>query len=211
MDGTVTESRQDISGEIYVKLSKLATQYHLIVISGAEKERMVKQLQGLPVEIMAQSGNDTQYWQRTLNDNEKEKIFNHINKIAKVKPEMIDDRGCQIALSFTGHDAYIEDKKLFDPDGKKREKILKDNPFLSTKLECRIAGTTCLDYTRKDGTKGKNIERFIKVMGWKKDDCIYFGDKLMKGGNDESVINVIPVVQVDNPKDLMIKLDKYVN
>ncbi len=211
LDGCLTESRQDISYEMIEMISSLSFTNDIIIVSGAGKERIEKQLSGLKVDyIMAQSGNDTSLWKRNLTDNEKEKIFQHINKIAIIKPDLIDDRGCQISLSFIGHNAKIEDKKTFDPDNKKREKILKDIPFISNKLECRIAGTTCLDYTRKDGTKGKNIERLLKHLNWKKEDCTYFGDKLFKGGNDESVIGIIPVVEVADPQDLLVKLKDYV-
>lgn len=207
MDGCLTESRQKISGEMYVKVSKLSEYYDIVVVSGAERERMNKQLHGLNCIMMAQSGNDS-LWKRILNDNEKEKILKHIRKIIGdvSKPDLIDDRGCQISLSLIGHNANIEEKKKFDADNKIRERILKDNPFLSLNLECRIAGTTCLDYTRKDGTKGKNIERLIKTLNWKKEDCVYYGDKLQKGGNDESVIGVINTVAVANPQELMLKL-----
>jgi len=209
MDNTVCESRQDISDKMLEVLQHLGRTHDIVVISGAEKERMRDQLKNLDCITMAQSGNDTYLWKKTLTDNEKKKILNHINRIVEVKSDMVDDRGCLIALSLVGHSAPIELKKIYDPTGKIREKILKDKPFLNNKLECRIAGTTCLDYTRKDGTKGKNIERFIRQMGWNKKDCLYFGDKLMKGGNDESVIGVIKVVEVESPADLLNKLQEY--
>ena len=208
LDGTVTESRGEISYEMIEMLQHLKLKNDIVIISGAERERMMKQLLGLDVTLMAQSGNDTSLWKRTLTHNEKKKILTHIRKIIGdiSKPNLIDDRGCQIALSLVGHDAPVEEKKKFDPEGTIRKRILKDNPFLSRTLDCRIAGSTCLDYTRKDGTKGKNIKRYMKRMDWKKKDCIFFGDKLQKGGNDESVKGVIPVVSVDSPNDLMLKL-----
>lgn len=223
LDGTICESRQKISKEMKKLLSKL----DLIAISGASKEQMKYQLDGLKCEIMAQSGNDTKYWKNKLTHKEKQEILNHINKVViavqrlryfgflnlvhlrRIKPDLIDDRGCQISLSLLGHNAKIEDKKLFDPDNKIRKAVLKEEPFISKTLECRIAGTTCFDYTRKDGTKGTNIARLIKHLKWNKKDCIYFGDKLQKGGNDESVIGVIKCIEVANPSDLMIQLKKY--
>lgn len=212
LDGTICESRQVISYQMFERLSELKLTYDIIVISGAERGRMLEQLNGLKVDyLMAQSGNETSLWKRILSDNEKEKIFQHINKIAIIKPDMIDDRGCQITLSFIGHHANIESKKLFDPTGEKRIAILKETPFESEKLGCTIAGTTCLDYTRKDGTKGKNIERLINNLEWKKENCIYFGDKLGKGGNDESVIGIIECVEVANPTELMLRLNEYAN
>lgn len=206
LDGTLTESRQEISQEMYDTLVEAKSEFDIIVISGAEKERIKKQLKELDVEIMAQSGNDTQYWKNLLTEKEKEKIVEHTRKFGFSVDFMREDRGCQISLSFTGHNAPQEIKNAFDPDSKKRQKLLKEHPFIHKTLECRIAGSTCLDYTRKNGTKGKNIERLIKLKKWNKKDCIYFGDKLFKGGNDESVIGVIKVVEVANPTDLLAKL-----
>ena len=56
----------------------------------------------------------------------------------------------------------------------------------------RTGGTTTLDFTLKGKHKGFNIARFIEKMGWKKEDCVYVGDALFPGGNDETVIGVIP-------------------
>src|SRR3990167_7851367 len=198
MDGTLTESREDISYEMIKLIQYLKLTHDIIVVSGAEKERMIKQLKGLNCILMAQSGNDTIFWQDKLNNKEINEIYQHIDKIVCIEPDMLQNRGCQVSLSFTGHHANIEKKKMFDPDGIVRINILKEFPFISETLEVRVAGTTCLDYTRKNGTKGKNIERLIKHLEWKKEDCVYFGDKLMKGGNDESVRGVIDCVEVAN-------------
>lgn len=208
MDGTITESRQDISIEMFRKLAKL--KQDIIVISGAEIERMKKQLSNLPVFYMAQSGNDTKFWNDKLTDKELKEIYKHADKIIYIKADMLQNRGCQVSLSLVGHNADMEIKKKFDPDGTLRVDLLKEFPFESETLECRVAGTTCLDYTRKNGTKGKNIERLINYFKWKKEDCVYFGDKLMKGGNDESVVGVMDTVAVANPTDLLLKLSKYV-
>ena len=48
-------------------------------------------------------------------------------------------------------------------------------------------------------------------MGWKKEECVYFGDMLFPGGNDESVIGVIDTEAVENPDDtLNILRSKYI-
>lgn len=206
LDGTITDSRQKISQE----MKRLLSNFNLIVISGASRGQMEYQLNGLECDIMAQSGNDTSLWQNKLTDDEITEIYQHISKITLVGKDMIENRGCQIALSLVGHHVPIEEKKSFDPTKKIRKAILKKYPFKSRTLICKVAGTTCLDYTNKNGTKGKNIARFIKEKGWKKKDCVYFGDALFKGGNDESVIGVIRTVGVANPTELLKKIKKYV-
>ena len=38
-------------------------------------------------------------------------------------------------------------------------------------------------------------------MDWDKDECVYFGDGLYPGGNDEAVIGVIETIPVVNHLD----------
>lgn len=206
LDGTICESRQKISKEMKKALSSL----NPIVISGASREQMEYQLDGLKCTILAQSGNDTPLWQNKLTEEEITEIYQHICKLQTVKFDMIENRGCQIAFSLIGHHALKDKKANFDPNRKIRKFLLDREPFKSKTLLCKIAGTTCFDYTRKNGTKGKNIARWIKENKLNKKDCIYFGDALFKGGNDESVIGVIKCVDVVSPQDLLKKIKKYV-
>lgn len=214
MDGTVCESRQTITSEMKEALERLGD---IHIISGAKREQMEKQLDGLKCNIMAQSGNDTDLWYKKLTKEEIKEIDFHISsfmnncsdyiyKMMEYGYRIIENRDCQVSFSFVGHDAPIEQKIVFDPEKSYRMKFLAMNPFNSKNLEVRIAGTTCLDYTRKDGKKGNNIKEYIKKKKFNIDECIYIGDALFKGGNDESVIEIIPemkVVKVDGIKDTL--------
>lgn len=206
LDNTLTESKQKISLEM--KKALLAQNCPIIVISGANREQIEYQLDGLFCTILAQSGNDTPKWKNELKSNESQEVWLHINSFAYCGTDMDswDNRGSQISFSFIGHRAEISSKKKFDPERKIRQAILKQHPFKSKTLQVTIAGTTCLDYTRKNGTKGKNIERWIKENKLNKKDCVYYGDALFKGGNDESVKDVIRCISVKNPADLLKKL-----
>lgn len=208
-DNTICESRQKISPKMKKFLSKFP---NLIVVGGLNRERLEYQLDGLKCTILAQSGNDTPLWQNKLNIKEVAEIKKHIKSYDGLPNDSFfcENRGNQISYSFKGHNARIELKKKFDPDQKIRKQILKKCPFKSKTLKVTIAGTTCLDYTKKNGTKGKNIARWIKENKLNKKDCVYFGDALFKGGNDESVKGIIKTVSVVNPTDLMLKLKKYV-
>lgn len=206
MDNTVTESRQKISPKVKEFLNKLESP--LYIVSGASRQQIEYQLDGLPCTILAASGNDTPLWKNKLTEREFEQVYKHIDYFAPTNPDedLYDNRGCQLSYSFLGHNADIQYKKNFDPQQKIRQAILKQHPFKSKTLTCRIAGTTCLDYTHKNGTKGKNIARWIKENKLNKKDCIYYGDALFKGGNDETVIGVIKTVAVKNPQDLCKKI-----
>lgn len=207
LDGTITESRQKINKEMKEALGKLP---NVIVISGAQRSQMEDQLDGLGITyLMAQSGNDVpSFWFNKLTEEETDEIYQHISKVAIIKDDMIEDRGAQIALSFTGHHANVDLKKNWDIGGGHRKKFLEKHPFHSDTLTCRVAGTTCLDYTKKDGTKGCNIKRLLDTLNWPPEECIYVGDALYPGGNDETVIGVIKTIGTENPKDT-IRIIKF--
>lgn len=209
LDGTICESRQIISSEMKDKLFSLKES--LVVISGAESERIKKQMDGVPCIIMGQNGNDAPEWENKLTDEEEKEIHQHLEKISKVFLYPVDEetthhRGCQISFSFVGHNAEIKCKKRFDPSKKYRNFILKKVPFKSKTLIVRVAGTTCLDYNRKGNLKGDNLKRYMKLHNLNKKDCVYYGDNFDKGGNDESVLGVMECVKVASPQELLKKI-----
>ena len=79
-------------------------------------------------------------------------------------------------------------------------------PFESEELVVKIGGSTSFDYIHKDRHKGTNVQKLIDLMNWSKDECIYFGDGLFPGGNDEAVIGVIETVLVEDHHDTYRKL-----
>lgn len=210
LDNCICESRQVISKEM-----KKAISFPLVVISGAEVNRIEKQMDGVPCVMLAQNGNHAPAWFNKLTKKEEKEILNHVRKIAKIEvlpinKETVENRGCQISFSFTGHNADINWKKRFDPSKEYRNSILEKVPFKSKSLIVKIAGTTCLDYNKKNTLKGDNLKRYMKLHNLKKKDCIYFGDAFGKGENDESVKGVMTCVAVKDPADLLDKLQKYI-
>lgn len=196
LDNTVTESRGKITPEMFQELSRFE---NICIVSGASREQIRSQIGDLKCYILAQNGNDTDKWKKELTNEEREEIIKHIKSFAVVIGEdHLEDRGCQITYSFTGHHAPTEEKKIFDPDGYKRGLVLRSFPLESETIEVKIGGSTCLDYYPKGFNKGTNVAKFIEYMGWDRDNCIYIGDALFKGGNDETVIGVIETHQVKN-------------
>lgn len=183
-----------------------------VVVSGATKEKMLEQLDGLECFIMAQSGNDCALWTNELSAYEKGEVQRHMGLYKEwLEPwhktaDMVQDRGCQISVSLTGHNAPLSLKQSCDASKQFRQWILLAHPFESKTLKCSIGGNTCLDYTRKDGDKGSNVSRYVREKGFDRNQCVYYGDGLFPGGNDESVIGMIPTVPVNNPQDLLEKL-----
>lgn len=183
----------------------------VIIVSGAEGKQSRYQTEDLPLIFLGQNGNHaydgktkTDLWRELLSESEKKEIYTHIASIPRTWPvkdesDLIEDRGSQIAYSLLGHHEDVSKKEVFDPTSKNRIQMLKEYPLISDTVEVVIGGTTCLDYIQKGKHKGYNVTRLIQERGWKKEECIYIGDALFPGGNDEKVLGVIDTKQVENP------------
>lgn len=216
MDGTLTRSKSLMTAEMLDALGKL--EGDIIIVSGATLEQIEKQVP-VPSYKLSQNGNEAftpvraLLWRKKLTVAEIAEIVSWVNKILltmSVSPEdLIQYRGAQISFSLVGHNAPREEKERFDPDGSRRKAILMEFPFLSDSVEVVIGGTTSFDFFHKGSNKGANVAKLIQRKGWDKDECVYFGDALYSGGNDESVVGVIDTVAVSSPEETLNKLKEY--
>ncbi len=217
MDQTIAPARQLILPEMHSLLSNVTED--IIIVSGQEVEKIKWQSDNLNAFVLGQNGNHavspdgTLLWNIPLDPHHKDQILDHISEIMAILDHEvnhdwnpIEDRGAQITFSPIGNTAPNEIKKSYDPNRTKREHFLKSIPFASEDLVVKIGGSTSLDYIHKDRHKGTNVQKLIDFMHWNKDECIYFGDGLYPGGNDEAVIGVIETVLVADHLDTYQKL-----
>lgn len=217
MDMTVAPSRQPITQKMYDLLTSLTED--IVIVSGQLVDKIQWQSNDLPAIRLGQNGNHAvdidgrELWNITLSPDHKQQILNHIEKLVAILPNPpnsdwhpIEDRGGQITFSPVGNTAPVEIKMSYDPDIKKRFALLKEIPFESDELVVKIGGSTSLDYFHKDSNKGTNVKKLIELKGWDADECIYYGDGLYPGGNDEAVIGVIETVPVESDEDTYEKL-----
>jgi hydroxymethylpyrimidine pyrophosphatase-like HAD family hydrolase len=114
----------------------------------------------------------------------------------------IRDDGAQVTFSALGQEADPKDKKEWDPDRRKREKIKDKCAEIMKKYEFRISGGTSIDVCQRQINKAwgmNNLVRHIrdgyncemngvtipfqaKVL--EGDNILYFGDEMGKEGND---------------------------
>ena len=223
LDNTLTRSKSHILPEHSAILSKLIDRADVVVVSGHPqgdiRDHLEKRLDGRYY-ILAQNGNFAQMpdgkilWERTLTDGQISSIHTFIDKARKhlaltVRDEndIVEDRGCQVAFSLIGHHENQDIKDAFDPDHAKRKQLLVDlrddveRLAKESNVEMYIGGTTNLDFVEKGKNKGFNITEFIKTLDWKKEDCLYVGDALFPGGNDETVIGIIPTHAVKDYRE----------
>jgi phosphomannomutase len=214
LDNTLTRSRSKITPEMKELLASLT--YDIVVISGATVDQIRTQLDGLPCYTLGQNGNhamhgDTELWRDELTPEDLAEIEAHIASLPKVidvpdEHDLTEKRGSQVSHSIYGHHAPVALKEKVDPDQALRVGLLATHPLVSERVEVKIGGTTCLDYFKKGRNKGYNVTRLAEYMSWNLDTCLYFGDALFPGGNDETVIGIIDTESVHNPEDTYNKL-----
>ncbi len=219
MDQTIAPSRELIYPEMYELLADLP--HDIVVVSGQDVQKIGWQSNNLHSYTLGQNGNhatDTdnkELWNIPLTESHRKEILNHIDSIVYILDHElnhdwnpIEDRGAQITFSPIGNTAPANKKKVYDPDRKKRESFMKKIPFESAELVVKIGGSTSFDYIHKDRHKGTNVQKLIDLQNWNNNECIYFGDGLFPGGNDEAVIGVIETVSVTDHNDTFEKLNK---
>lgn len=217
LDKTIAPPRQPILPEMFELLSSLPQD--IIVVSGQLGEKIAWQSNNLHAYKLGQNGNEASdaegnvLWNTPLSDEHRQEILNHIEKLIALLPEKpneawnpIEDRGAQITFSPIGNTAPVEIKMTYDPDRSKRDALLAEVPLVSKDLVVKIGGSTSLDYIHKDRHKGTNVQKLIDLKGWNKDECVYFGDGLYPGGNDEAVIGVIETISVEDHLDTYQRL-----
>jgi HAD superfamily hydrolase (TIGR01484 family) len=183
--------------------------HDIIIVSGAHIDQIHHQVRGLPLYRLGQNGNQaidpahTTLWEEVLTDAHTMRIREHIEALTRIctlsienPDDLVEHRGAQISYSIIGHHEETAKKKACDPVQEIRRNLLTQVPFDSEDIEVKIGGTTCFDYFMKGRTKGFNIKKLIEYTGWNAHECIYFGDSLFPGGNDETVIGVIDTVAV---------------
>jgi phosphomannomutase len=220
LDGTLTPSRQAIKPEMARLLPTLNRT--IIVVSGSQNSQIRKQVGEMKIFSLGQNGNQALddsgnfLWDNVLEPEDKRAVEEHICLIRPLlthhipdEQDLIEDRGSQIAFSIYGHNAPPAEKKACDGDFKKRRELLLKHPFISDTMEVQIGGSTCFDYFKKGSNKGTNAKRLIETMGWDKNECVYFGDALFPGGNDETVVGIMDTNMVRDEEDTVKKLREY--
>lgn len=214
LDGTMTPSRSLILPDMFEVMRRvLASGRDVIIVSGADVKQARYQTNDLPFLYLGQNGNHAydgvtgkDLWQELLTQEEKDAVYAHIKAIPRTwdvadEDDLVEDRGSQIAYSLLGHHSDKARKLAFDSKGTLRQGLLAQYPFISESMQVVIGGTTCFDYIKKGFHKGRNVDKLIRERGWTKEECIYIGDALYPGGNDETVIGVIETKQVADPSE----------
>jgi phosphomannomutase len=208
LDGTLAESKAAIDKDMAVRLAALLTVAKVALISGGDWPQFQKQvLANLPkgkklqnLSILPTCGTKfyqyksgwKQLYAENFTDTQKKKIIASLNeavdasgyKAKKTWGETIEDRGSQVTYSALGQQAPLDEKKKYDPDFKKRDKIKKHLDKLIPEFAVNLGGATSVDITKKGIDKKYGIHKLRDVLEISISDMIFIGDAIFPGGND---------------------------
>jgi phosphomannomutase len=208
LDGTLAESKAAIDKDMAERFAALLTVAKVAIISGGDWPQFQKQvLAHLPkgkklqnLSILPTCG--TKFFQyrsgwkllyaENFTDAQKKKIIASLNeavdasgyKAKKTWGETIEDRGSQVTYSALGQAAPLDEKKKYDPDFKKRDKIKKHLDKLIPEFAVNLGGATSVDVTKKGIDKKYGIHKLRDVLDIEIKDMIFIGDAIFPGGND---------------------------
>ncbi len=222
LDNTLTPSRAAMKPEHAPIFGRLCREKDVVVVTGGAEEQIQKQIP-LPAAgnyyMLSQQGNHavgkdgTLAWQETVSPEQEEAVRAFADILTREldlgvadRDDLFENRGSQLAYSTIGFHESNEKKYAYDPDQSKRRALLSAHADDLAKLraigiEAMPAGSTTIDFILAGRNKGFNIARWLVREGWQAGDCIYFGDALFPGGNDETVIGVIPTHPVKDPDE----------
>lgn len=214
LDDTLAVTKSPITERMSDLLKKLLAKYQVCIISGGKYEQFLTQvvdkLQASDqllgsLHLMPTCG--TRYYRfqdgawklqyaEDLSNDQKNKIRLALESSAKEvglweeNPygEIIEDRLSQITYSALGQQAPAELKYRWAKEHEADKQILRQK--VADKLpdlEVRLGGTTSVDVTRPGIDKSYGMQKLMLALGVTKGEILFFGDKLMEGGNDYPV------------------------
>ena len=116
--------------------------------------------------------------------------------------EIIENRLSQVTFSALGQKAGTEVKCAWDPDCKKREKIVARAKELAPDYQYEIGGTTSINAFTPGMNKQFGMTHLMEELKVDKSDILYFGDMTQPGGNDYPVVEMgIDTISVRSHED----------
>jgi HAD superfamily hydrolase (TIGR01484 family) len=226
LDGTLTESKSAVEPEVATLMIALLGVVKAAVISGGAMPQFESQfLERLPqsdllknLSLLPTCGTRFyQYdrgWQlrysEDLSAEQKQKIIAALQaavaqsgyQAEKTWGAPIEDRESQITYSALGQQAPLEQKKKWDPDFAKRQKIKSILDASLPEFSVRLGGSTSIDVTLPGIDKAYGIRKLRDILGIPIERMLYVGDALFPGGNDAPVRDTgAACIQVDNPHE----------
>jgi len=208
LDGTLAESKSSLDPEMADLLVRLLAVAKVAVISGGAwpqfesqflrnfpQDDRLRDLSLLPTcgtQFYRYDGGWTKLYAEDFSDADKQQIIGALDRAldetglrpAKHWGDLIEDRGSQITLSALGQQAPLEEKKSWDPDFSKRNRLKEVLQPMIPRFSVNLGGATSIDVTMPGIDKAYGIHKLREILRIAIPDMVFVGDAIFPGGND---------------------------
>lgn len=196
IDGTLTPSRGRMDTEFSQWFEHFATHNSVYLVTGSDRDKTIEQvgnqIYNLAVRVYNCSGNDV--WEQGKHVNSKsftppKELYDLMNGWLQTSSfplrtgNHIEERTGTINFSIVGRNCTLGERKLYikhDLENRERESIAFQINNEFPDITATVGGETGLDIYRTGGDKSQILQDFNEPY----DDIIFFGDKMLPGGND---------------------------
>ena len=237
LDGTLTESKQNLAVAMAALLTRLLEKKPIAIIGGGKFERfrtqfldklnapeqLLENLFLLPTDGAAFYRYTDGAWQQiyagNLSTEEKQKILAAFEKTfqelnyshpPEIYGELIEDRGSQITFSALGQEAPLELKEQWQKEKTaQRMEIAEVVQNYLPDFTVRVAGLTSIDVTRLGTDKAYGLRQMGKYLNIPLADMLFVGDAIFPGGNDYAVVSTgVEYLTVSGPTETQTVIKK---
>lgn len=235
LDGTLAESKSALDPDMAHLLVRLLEVVKVAIISGGAWEQFETQvLSNLPqddrlkdLSMLPTCG--TQFyryddgWKKLYAEDfspeEKKQIIaalDHALDETGYRPEkhwgeLIEDRGSQITLSALGQQAPLQEKKQWDPDFAKRNRIKAILQPLIPRFSVNLGGATSIDVTMPGIDKAYGIHKLRETLRIPIADMVFVGDAIFPGGNDYPAKEAgVVSIRVRDPEETQRVIEAFI-
>ena len=216
LDGTLSQHRSTPPPESFALLDELSKDYRLLMVGAGACERIHRQMNHYPIDIIGNYGMQTARFNRQagcleLVDSssvpaDREKALRHAAELRRMYgwekyagDTMEFHPSDMLTLPLPGTKAAIEDKLAADPTRKIRQAALDEVRQRFTGYTVFVGGSSSFDIVPLPYRKSFALKDFAKRNGISLDEMLYAGDDYGPGGNDEDVYaSGIRFVRVDD-------------
>lgn len=214
LDGTLTQHKSPLGEVNRAVLEQLAKRYHLLMLGAGSCERIYRQMQEFPIEIIGNYG-----MQHSVIENGAFKLVESLT--VPVDREFVENAVTQLRQEFDltgfygnnvefhssgvitfpllGTAAPLAEKLACDPDRSKRRAMYGRVCEFFRDYNVFIGGSSSFDITTGKYNKFFALTKFCAKNGYSPDEAVYFGDDFGTGGNDSHVkLGGIDCVEVTN-------------
>ena len=222
LDGTLTQHRSHLSQENKEVLDLLGNKYKLLMVGAGGAERIYKQMQAYPIDILGNYGmqeakivnGQFTIVKEEFSTPDKEYFLEKIAYLrekygyTQFKGETVEFHSTgMVTFPLLGTKADINDKLVFDPDRKKRKVMYEEVLQLFPNYAVYIGGSSSFDFAEKKYNKYDAIMAYAKENGYKKEEILFIGDDFGDGGGDSHIrIFGMDYVEILDYKTLKEKL-----